>query len=245
MSGVAVSDGRDAETALEPLMDVLRTAEAAGITLGVAPGLRAEADWVSVADLTRAPSAALEAMVEQAAERWSAPLHVAAALWWKGFSYWTALPVAVGWALGGHVPLMTPENTAVRPLPGEPFMIVGLNETRVASGTAGELGAVIRDTLIERLHAPVIETLHELTRTGRRGLWGSVAEALVEPFAMLGMGAGTAQGLLDAVGGPVAGLVEMPSLRRRTCCLWVTLPGSDACPTCCVSTPKEPACPTC
>ncbi|MFI0445798.1 hypothetical protein [Actinomadura sp. 6N118] len=235
LSGAAVSAGPDAEVALQPLLETLRGAEAAGITLGLAPGLRAGDGWSSVGELTE-DHTTLAAMVEQAAERWSAPPHVAAALWWKQFSYWTTLPVVVGWALGGHVPLMTAESTAVLPLEGEPFMLVGLNEARVASGEPGGLGPVIRDILIEGLHAPVIEALHDLTRTGRRGLWGSVAEALVEPFEMLGMGPDAAEGLLAAIGGPVAGLVEMPSLRRRTCCLWVTLPGSDPCPTCCVNT---------
>lgn len=236
LSGAAVSGGRDAEVALQPVVETLRSAEAAGITLGLAPGLRAGDGWSSVVDLVQAPHTALMAMVEQAAERWSAPPHVAAALWWKQFSYWTTLPVVVGWAMG-HVPLMTAESTSVLPLPDEPFILAGLNETRVASGGPGPaMGPVIRETLIESLHAPVIEALHELTRTGRRGLWGSVAEALVDPFEMLGLGADAAEGLLKTIGGPVAGLVETPSLRRRTCCLWVTLPGSDPCPTCCVNT---------
>ncbi|MFG2000808.1 hypothetical protein ACGFNU_16850 [Spirillospora sp. NPDC048911] len=221
--------------ALEPVLEVLRGAEEAGITLGLAPGLRAGDGWSSGAELARSPHDALGAMVEQAAARWSAPPHVAAALWWKGFAYWTALPVVVGWALHGRVPLMTAESTAVLPLADEPFMLVGLNEARVVSGGPDELGTVVRDTLIDDLHAPVIEALHALTRTGRRGLWGSVAEALTEPFDMLGMGADAAAGLVKAVGGPVAGLMELPSLRRRTCCLWVTLPGADACPTCCVN----------
>ncbi|MEU5878976.1 (2Fe-2S)-binding protein [Spirillospora sp. NPDC047279] len=226
MEGTLVG-GRALE-ALGPLVAGLRAGNAAG----VAPGLRAgtQDGWASVEDMP------LEEMIQAAAERWSAPPHVAAALWWKGFSYWTALPVVMGWAMTRRVPVMTMETTAVLPLSEAPHMLIGLIEPQVAPGE----GRIIRETLIEGLHAPVIERLNALTRAGRRGLWGSVAEAFVEPFDLLGMpGAAGAEELTAAVGGPIAGLIDMTSGRRRTCCLWVTLPGNDACPTCCV---KEPAC---
>ncbi|WP_433325922.1 hypothetical protein [Spirillospora sp. CA-294931] len=227
---VVINDGAAAEAALAPLIDHLRGAAASGLDLAVAPGLLAEG--TPVAELVAAPYTRLAAMVEESARLWSAPSHVAAALWWKRFSYWTTLPVTIGWAVDRTVPLMTAENTVYRRNAEEPLLVVGVNALRSASGA---VGPVIRETLLEGLFAPVIEALHDLTRAGRRGLWGSVAESLTHPLDMVVSDpAAAAEELLRAVGGPVEDLMELPSLKRRTCCLWVTLPEADPCPTCCV-----------
>lgn len=233
--------GRAAEEALEPLFGRLRTIGGTGMPLGVAPGLRPSGEgWSAVSELTVPPYDRLGDLIGEVERHWDAPRHVAAALWWKGFSYWTTLPAVLGWALDRRVPVLTPDATLVRTIADEPRMQVATAEFRVATGDAGELGAVIAGTLLRDLHAPLVEALHELTRAGRRGLWGSVAEALADPliwFAedLVDDPAGAARALLDAVGEPVAGLVELPDLRRRTCCLWVTLPGRDACSTCCLT----------
>jgi hypothetical protein len=234
-----------AEEALEPLFGRLCAIAGSGVPLGVSPGLRATGDgWFPAAELSASPHDRLGALIAEAERRWSAPPHVAAALWWKHFSYWTALPVAMGWALNRRVPLLTAGTTMLSIQAVEPGMLIGTSELRVGSGDVGELGTIIGDTLLRDLHAPLIEALHALTRTGRRGLWGSVAEALADPLVsfahdMLDHPGEAARTLLESVGEPVAGLVELPELRRRTCCLWVTLPGSETCPTCCVLDPSR------
>src|SRR5690606_31736626 len=131
----------------------------------------------------------------------------------------------------------------------DPGMLVAMSERRFATGDVAELGAVIGDSLLRDLHAPLIDALHDLTRVGRRGLWGSVAEALAHPVVTFGGDlvddpGDAARTLLESVGEPVAGLVDLPrlpELRRRTCCLWVTL-GQGLCPTCCVTGSGETAC---
>ncbi|WP_344588250.1 (2Fe-2S)-binding protein [Actinomadura vinacea] len=231
-----VTAGRSAEEALEPLFGWLRALADDGSPMGVAAGMRATGDgWVSVAELVAPPYDRLGVLIAEAERTWGAPPHVAAALWWKSFSYWTALPVAMGWALNRRVPVLTAGTTMLAVPAAEAGMLIGTSELRAATG---DVGAVIADTLVHDVHAPLIDALHALTRVGRRGLWGSVAEALVYPllsFDVLDDPGGAARTLLESVGEPVAGLVELPALRRRTCCLWVTLPGSEACPTCCVT----------
>ncbi|MBG0830167.1 hypothetical protein HS041_20585 [Planomonospora sp. ID67723] len=242
-TGTALLGGEpSAETMLEPLTARLRAAAEAGLPLALTPGLYAGGpDWYTAAELAAPPYRRLGELLDVARREWEAPPHVAAALWWKGFSYWTTLPVVMGWAINRHVPLMTARNTVLRSSPAEPRLRFGLCEPLVAGGGLEELGAVIRSTLLEDLHAPLIEALHALTRTGRRGLWGSVAEAFAQPLVsfaqdLLDDPAGAAEALLRSAGGPVADLLELPSMRRRTCCLWVTLPGREACSTCCLIT---------
>ncbi|WP_067461051.1 (2Fe-2S)-binding protein [Actinomadura macra] len=230
-----------AEDALEPLFRWMRTAADSDGPLGVAPGLRATGDgWSTAAELATAPHERLGVLIAEAGRRWEAPPHVAAALWWKHFSYWTVLPVAMGWALNRRLPVLTAETTMLRTPAAEPRMQIAISELRVATGDVDELGTIIGATLLRDLHAPLIDALHALTMTGRRGLWGSVAEALADPlfsFAgdILDDPGAAARTLLESIGEPVADLVDLPALRRRTCCLWVTLPGGDACPTCCVT----------
>ncbi|WP_030171562.1 (2Fe-2S)-binding protein [Spirillospora albida] len=233
--------GRAAEEALEPLFERLRAIAATGMPLGAVPGLRPPGDgWAAVGELTVPPHDRLGELVGAVERQWDAPAHVAAALWWKSFSYWSTLPAVLGWALNRRVPVPAPDTTMVRTIAEEPRMQVAATEFRVVTGDTGELGEVIAGTLLRDLHAPLIEALHALTRAGRRGLWGSVAEALADPliwFAddLVDDPAAAARALLDAVGEPVAGLVELPGPRRRTCCLWVTLPGREPCSTCCVT----------
>lgn len=247
---LAAASGPAADEALEPLAARLRAAADTEGPLGVAPGLRPVGDgWFPVAELAARPAERLGALVAETARRWQAPPHVAAALWWKNFSYWTTLPVAMGWALNRRVPVLTAATTVLSLRPGHPGMVVAMTERRFAAGDAGELGAVIGDSLLRDVHAPVIEALHDLTRAGRRGLWGSVAEALVHPLVTFGAGllddpGEDARTLLVSVGAPVADLVDLPrlpQLRRRTCCLWVTL-GQGLCPSCCVTGPGDAPC---
>ncbi|MEU7890202.1 (2Fe-2S)-binding protein [Microbispora bryophytorum] len=232
---------------LDALSDHLAglAAERDGV-LGVLPGLVADDSpgWIPAAALVREPYEGLLALVDETAGRWSAPRHVAAALLWKTFGYWHTMPMALGWGLGRRVPLMRLEDTLVRSsaagvtvaasrltvavLPGDPL-----------AGTEGalvvpDLAAVIGEALMESQY-PFVRALSTLTKVGERTLWGSTAEAFAHPLLTLGSYAEAAR-LLDEIGPPVAGLLvpDGDGYRRRTCCLWVTLPDAAPCSTCCV-----------
>lgn len=221
--------------------------------LGVLPGLVANdsPDWIRVADLLREPYDGLRAFVEETATRWNAPPHVGAALLWKTYGYWHTLPMVLGWAFGRRVPLMRLDDTVVRPSPAG--LTVAAVEVTVAvlpdDPLADAPGAVVVDDLASAIRGslidsqlPLIKALNTLTKVGERTLWGSTAEAIVHPFTLPGVygeaGAGCAEAmrLLEEIGPPVAGLVvpEGDGFRRRTCCLWITLPDVEPCSTCCV-----------
>ncbi|MBP2707833.1 (2Fe-2S)-binding protein [Microbispora sp. RL4-1S] len=220
-------------------------AERGGV-LGVLPGLLADDSpgWLPVADLVREPYEGLRLLVDRTAERWGAPPHVAAALLWKTYGYWHTLPMALGWALERRVPLMRFGDTVVKEsaagvtvaatrvtvavLPGDP--LAGTPGTVVVPDAA----TAVREALADG-QRPLITALGALTKVGERTLWGSTAEAVVHPLVLLGDQAGAAR-LLEDIGPPVAGLVtaEGDGFRRRTCCLWITLPEADPCSTCCV-----------
>ncbi len=215
------------DPSLRPLLALLETVAAAGDLPALAPGL-GEAEGMTVRELATAPYTALDEIIEAEMALWNAPRHVAATLWWKSFAYWSAIPIALGWALNGTFPSFTAENTLIRVLPDEPRMLLGMRELAPATD--------VRATL-QALHAPLIEALAKLTRAGRRNLWGSVAESLTRPltsFAELLPGSPDPAALLERAGAPVSGLMEAGTGRRRTCCLWVTLPGNEACASCCL-----------
>ncbi|MEO3787942.1 (2Fe-2S)-binding protein [Actinocorallia sp. B10E7] len=218
----------DSDPSLLPLLALLEEAASAGGVPGIAPGLHLQ-EGVTVRELATPPYTALGEMVEEAAAQWNAPRHVAATLWWKGFAYWSTAPVALGWALNGVFPALTADDTLVRRLPHEPRLLVGARDLVPAT----DVRAILLD-----LHTPLIDALARVARAGRRNLWGSVAESLTHPlsaFAPLLPGTPDAAGLLARAGAPVSGLMELDPDRRRTCCLWVTLPDAEACATCCLN----------
>jgi hypothetical protein len=220
-------------------------AERGGI-IGVLPGLVAEdsGGWARASELVREPYRELAELVQETADRWGAPRHVAAALLWKTYGYWHTLPMALGWGLGRRVPLMRLEDTLVRSseagvtiaaekvsvavLPGDPM--AGAPGTVVVDS----LGAAIREALLDG-QGPVIRALGALARVGERTLWGSTAEAFVGPLLELGPYDQAAR-LLAEIGRPVDGLIgpHEDGYRRRTCCLWVTIHPEDPCTTCCI-----------
>ncbi|MFC9974752.1 hypothetical protein ACFVH6_28000 [Spirillospora sp. NPDC127200] len=238
--------------AAAPLAALLRdAADRRGAPLGTEPSLLAgDAPGLLAAADPRLPGA----LTANAAARWDAPPHIAAALAWKGYAYWTALPVALGWSLNRRVPLFSAEATMVRVLDEAPYLVVGLREATVAvtaadpcAGGAGTvvvpdeaaLLALVRRVLLHDHYAPFVRALRTATRAGERGLWGTVAESLAAPLAHEVPGAAdSVRALLGGLGEPVAGLVELaddpPRVRRRTCCLWVALRDNDACSTCCL-----------
>ncbi|MDA0635971.1 (2Fe-2S)-binding protein, partial [Nonomuraea sp. MCN248] len=161
------------------------------------------------------------------------PRHVGAALFWKTYGYWHTMPMALGWALDGRVPIMKLADTYVRRSDAG----VTVAATRVSWAQGAE---AIREAL-EESQRPLVRALGALARVGERTLWGSTAEAFAHPLTQLVPG--DYMELLRRIGRPVDGLIEPAGdgFFRRTCCLWVTLPDAEACGTCCVLRPSDAA----
>jgi hypothetical protein len=253
--------GSEAIEAARPLVALLQAAHDT-YPLALVPGLLAGRDGQDEGFLAADDPRLMERLVADTQARYDAPVHIAAALAWKGYAYYASLPVTLGWALNRRVPLFTPRDTLVRPLADEPFLTVGLRALRVAvtaadpcAGTPGTvvvqdeeaLLALVRDTLMRDHFAPLIDALRTSTRTGARNLWGTASEALSSPLYGHGSdlpgAAESVRRLMAGLGEPVDGLMETvdgppPKVRRRTCCLWVALPGRDACPSCCLTRGK-------
>lgn len=232
---------------LEAVAENLRSLEAEyGDGFGVLPDLvtHDSPEWIRASDLVREPYEALQDLVAETEVRWGASRHVAAALLWKAYSFWHTLPMVLGWARIRRVPLMRLEDTLVKPSPAG--VTIAARDVTVAvlpddsfAGAPGtvvvpDLAIAIRGALLEG-QQPVIKALNAIARVGERTLWGSTAEAIVRPLVMLGSYA-DADRLLKTIGSPVDGLIvpEGDGYRRRTCCLWIRIPGTDPCVTCCV-----------
>ncbi|MBF8186603.1 hypothetical protein ITP53_12780 [Nonomuraea sp. K274] len=215
-----------------------RMADGRGGVIGVLPGLviepAAEPDegWTPVAELVRAPYRILDGLIEETAARWNAPGHVGAALFWKTYSYWHTLPMALGWALDGRVPIMRFADTY--------FKVSGAGVTIAATRVSWDTGAgAIRAALAES-QQPLVTVISARAKVGERTLWGSTAEAVAHPLTSIVPG--DYMRLLKEIGPPVDGLVEPAgdTYFRRTCCLWITLPDVEPCGSCCVLRPPRP-----
>jgi ferric iron reductase protein FhuF len=210
-----------------------RLADERGGVLGVEPALVIEPDesWTPAGELTREPYTLLGRLVDETAARWNAPRHVGAALFWKTYSYWHMLPMVLGWALDGRVPVMRPADTYFK----ESGAGVTLAATRVSWGT----GAAPIAEALEESQRPLVEAIGALAKVGERTLWGSTAEAIAHPLTSIVPG--DYMGLLKELGPPLDGLVEPAGdgYFRRTCCLWITLPGVEPCGSCCVLRPGQ------
>jgi hypothetical protein len=93
---------------------------------GIAAGLVVDdpAGWVPATELVS--GAALDDLLQTAGRRWQAAPHAAAALAWKCYSYWLALPAVLGYATVRRVPLVSPDAVLVRWSARAPFIQVGL-----------------------------------------------------------------------------------------------------------------------
>lgn len=210
-----------------------RVADGRGGVLGVEPGLVIEPDasWTPVTELLREPYAPLVELIDATAARWNAPRHVGAALFWKTYTYWHTLPMALGWALDGRVPVMRLPETYVKASDAG----VSVAATRV-SWSAG--AGAIREALAES-QAPLVRVIGSIAKVGERTLWGSTAEAFAHPLTSIVPG--DYLRLLAEIGAPVDGLVEPAGdgYFRRTCCLWIALPDAEPCGSCCVLRPRQ------
>ncbi|WP_306204916.1 hypothetical protein [Actinoplanes sp. RD1] len=204
----------------------------------------------------------IEKLLEISQRRWQAQPHVAAALAWKAYTYWLALPVVLGWAAARRVPLLTgshalmhfddprplvtlgmhPEVT-VAVLPSDPLALRGLPNVRVAPDE-GALLAELRRSLLDEHLTPMLDAIQSRVRLGARPLLGSLASGVA--YAVLrsadvtaGSSAEKIASLLGALG--VADLIELVpgrtgelDVQRKTCCLAFTLPKPKVCVGCCI-----------
>jgi hypothetical protein len=255
---------------LDPIIATLATFAARhgkeslqGLVPGLITGDLAPArGWIPGSDLLS--GAGVTRLLDASAERWGAQAPAAAALAWKCYSYWVALPAVVGYATARRVPLMTPGRIVVRYTGTQPFIKIALHEPVVAvlagdpitaSGAPGILvvpdeAALLRMlklSLVDGHLSPMADRIREQVNLGRRTLWGSLASGVsyglsraadMIPGSTLET-AGTVLDALDATG--LVDLTPRPEggldIQRRTCCLAFTLPNPKICTTCCIRNP--------
>lgn len=247
---------------LAPVRAALRAMFGTDNLPDLAPGLLVsdESGWLPATDLVN--GARMPQFLAAAATRWRGTPHACAALAWKSYSYWAALPVVLGWAVARRVPLVHPADVLVhfddhRPLltiglrqsmtvavlPGDPLAATGRPGVRVVTDEA-ELLRVLRATLLDAHLSPMITAIQAEVRIGTRTLLGSVASGaahgILRAADVLPRSA-TEQidTLLDAL--DLADLIELvpgptgaPTVQRRTCCLAFTLPNPKYCGDCCI-----------
>ena len=228
---------------------------------GLAPDLLVHdtAGWMPTTELA---GSKLPDLLTSARHRWQAQPHAAAALAWKAYTYWLALPAVLGWASARRVPLLTADavlmhfedrrplitlglrhDITVAVLPSDPLALSGLPGVRVVADEAALLEELRRSLLDEHL-TPLLDAIHTEVRLGSRTLLGSLASGIA--YAVLrcadvlpGSSAETIDTLLEAL--DVADLVELVpgesgnlTVQRKTCCLAFTLPAPKVCNGCCI-----------
>lgn len=248
---------------LAPITATLRAAFGTDHLPGLAPGLfvadtSTASTWRPATGLV--DGSGLPELLDLAARQWRTAPHAAAALAWKAYTYWLALPVVIGWASARRVPLARPRDVLVRydggqltvglsratevaVLPTDPLAVTGLAEIRVVPDEAALLDA-LRGSLLDQHLTPMAEAIHERVRVGTRTLMGSVASGVAYAVlrsadALPGSSAASISTLLDTLG--VADLIELvpgpgggPTVQRKTCCLAFTLPQPRICAGCCI-----------
>ena len=191
----------------QPLAPVTATLRAMFGTSTQLPGLAPDllvpdpTGWMPTAELA---GAQLDTLLDSARRRWNAQPHAAAALAWKAYTYWLALPAVLGWAAARRVPLLTADDVLMhfddpRPLvtvglradipvavlASDPLALVGLPQVRVVADEAALL-AVLRSSLLDQHLSPLLDAIHGKVRLGARTLLGSLASGRRVRGAALG-----------------------------------------------------------
>lgn len=211
----------------------MRARRGPAATHGLAPDLVVPdpLGWMPATALTNGDQ--LDALLDAAKQRWGAAPHAAAALAWKAYTYWLALPAVLGWASARRVPLLDPFRVLVRFTDHQPLLTLGLRRGTVAVlpsdpllATAGstpawdlrvvadeaELLATLRHTLLDAHLTPIMDRIRERTHLGQRTLLGSLASGVAYGVVrasdtLPGSTTETTATLLDALG--VADLVSL------------------------------------
>jgi hypothetical protein len=248
-----------AVTPLGPVLGALDAMTGRYPVHGVVPGLYVgdRAGWTPAGEIVYGDG--FDDMLDVARERWHTAPHVAAALAWKCYAYWVALPAVLGWATARRVPLLDPARVLVRYSDRQPFLCAGLTDPdvavlptdpiaahglpgiRVVPDEAALLGA-LRTSLIDTHLGPIVERMHLRLHLGRRTLWGSLASGAAHAISRA---ADVLPGsTLDATTTLLSGLhldnlVELTQepggrlwVQRRTCCLAFALPTPKICTGC-------------
>jgi ferric iron reductase protein FhuF len=143
---------------------------------------------------------ATDELITAAQRRWDAPPHTAAALAWKAYTYWLALPAVVGFATCRRVPLPRADHVQARWSDRRPFLTLAQAGVEVAvlptDPLAAEPRAVRRDarvrvvpdevamlarfrTAIRDEHLdPMLAQIRRRVRLGAHTLWGSLASGI-------------------------------------------------------------------
>nr|WP_232534390.1 IucA/IucC family C-terminal-domain containing protein [Plantactinospora sp. KBS50] len=247
---------------LAPVTGLLHTIFGTDVLPGLAPDLVVtdERGWLPATDLINGRH--LDDLLATAAHRWDAQPHAAAALAWKAYTYWLALPVVLGWLSARRVPLVDPADVLVRldddgpliafglrrsariaALPTDPAALTGDPRVRVVRDEA-QLLAELRRSLLDAHLDPLLAAIQTRVRIGARTLLGSVASGVAYGVlraadAVPGSPAGAIDTLLGAL--DLDDLIELvpgpagaPMVQRKTCCLAFTLPKPKFCAGCCV-----------
>jgi hypothetical protein len=247
---------------LEPVVDALAAMAERYPVHGVVPGLIVadERGWTPASALL--DDAGRTEFLDVAQRRWDAAPHVAAALAWKCYAYWAAVPAVLGYATARRVPLLRPADVLVRFQDRMPFLRLGLRRPEIAvlpddryAGTErvvpdeAALLDALRESLLDEHLGPVAEGISRRVRLGRRTLIGSLAAGVAHALSRSAQAlpatrpAGPAAAeILDALG--MADLVELTPrpngrlfVQRRTCCLAFALPHPRTCVGCCIREP--------
>ena len=245
---------------LAPVLAAIDTVRDGRADFGIADDLRAGADWVPASALL--DGTALPRLLSVPTTQWGAKPHAAAALAYKQYTYWLAMPAVLGWATARRVPLLSADNVAIRFLDDAPYLRLGMRRPTVAVladdpaagrpdtivvDTADELLAILADTLADRHVAPLIEATRRHVRIGAHTLWGQLAASVgyaLTAAEVVPDGAGAdATALLSAL--RLDNLAELCDtgdalrVQRSTCCLAFVVPGlgNRLCPDCCITRP--------
>ena len=126
--------------------------------------------------------------------------HAAAALAWKCYSYWLALPAVLGYAAARRVPLVRPEAVRWKWSVQQPFLVLGLTGVEVAvlpsdplaagaingRGAGGvrvvadeqALLAELRTALLDEHLTPLLDQVRRDVHVSARTFWGSLASGV-------------------------------------------------------------------
>jgi hypothetical protein len=231
--------------------------------VGLAPGLMATVGggWRPATELV--DGTAMDDFLDTARRRWDASPHAAAALAWKCYTYWLALPAVLGYAVARRMPLVTPDAVVARWSRRQPFVAVGLTGPEVAvtptdplalSGPGAGIRVVPEDAMLAELRrslmdehlSPMLERMRDRVHLGHRTLWGSLASGIAYALSraadfMPAPVLPTTYEILKAL--DLDDLVEVSAredgrpglnIQRRTCCLAFTLPEPKICSGCCI-----------
>jgi hypothetical protein len=226
LAAMANRPGRPGLTGISADLTPTRPDQPAGSRLAIRSGWRPATGLVD--------GTALDLMLAAAREHWPAKPHVAAALAFKSYSYWLALPAVIGFATARRVPLLRPAGVLTSWSASAPFVRVGLATVDVAVlgsdplavGDRATLAAnrirvvpdedalltELRLSLVDGHLAPIVDQLRYRYHLGGHTLWGSLAAGIAEGLSrgsdvLAGPTLETAQRVLTAL--DLADLVEL------------------------------------